>query len=186
MLFTFIPIVVGFMLIGMWTARRGIWSNPAAHKKLLYWACGIGFGVGVPWHLFTNLTATIETPYIAVLLQGFGAPPLAVGYISAFLLLYQLSLFRKVTAGLRAVGRMALTNYLSQSVVFGTLFMSYGLGLFGQYNYAALFGIVIVAWIVQIVFSILWLKFFRMGPVEWIWRTLAYGKVQPFLRRAEG
>jgi uncharacterized protein len=81
------------------------------------------------------------------------------------------------------VGRTALTNYLGQSVVFTTLFMGYGFGLFGKLMPAQLVALMAASWVAQMAMSWLWLRAFQMGPVEWLWRSAAYGKVQR-LRRA--
>jgi uncharacterized protein len=74
---------------------------------------------------------------------------------------------------------MALTNYLIQSILCTTLFYGYGGGLFGQLNRTALFGVVIAIWILQLIYSPTWLKHFRFGPAEWLWRSLTYWRRQP-------
>lgn len=76
---------------------------------------------------------------------------------------------------LAAVGRMAFTNYLSQSLICTFLFYGHGVGLWGKLGYFGLMGIVVCVWAVQIVFSVLWLRWFRFGPLEWLWRRLTYG-----------
>ena len=79
----------------------------------------------------------------------------------------------------RAVGRMALTNYLMQSVICTTLFYGWGFGLFATLNRTALAGVVLAIWVFQLLISPIWLRFYRFGPAEWLWRSLTYWRWQP-------
>jgi uncharacterized protein len=85
----------------------------------------------------------------------------------------------KCLTPLAAVGRMALSNYLFQSLVFTTFFYGYGLGLNGKLGPALLSVLSVFIFALQILLSMWWLKRFRFGPAEWLWRTLTYGKLQP-------
>src|SRR5262249_6966027 len=89
---------------------------------------------------------------------------------------------RSLTRMFAATGRMALSNYLAQSVIFSVLFYGFGFGLFGRLGpaVAALLGLGTFA--VQLVASDWWLLRFRFGPVEWLWRSLTYGRWQPMKR----
>ena len=80
---------------------------------------------------------------------------------------------------LAAVGRMALTNYLLQSLLCTYIFYGYGLGLYGSVERTGQMAVVVSVWIVQLILSPLWMKHFRFGPAEWAWRSLSYGRVQP-------
>ena len=77
------------------------------------------------------------------------------------------------------LGRMAFTNYVVQSVILGWIFYGYGLGFFGRMSAANCFVVVVLIYAAQIVFSIWWLRRFRFGPLEWLWRSLMYGRRQP-------
>jgi uncharacterized protein len=77
---------------------------------------------------------------------------------------------------------MALTNYLAQSVVLSLLFYGYGLGLYGRLGSAAGAGIGLALYAGQVAFSCAWLRRYRFGPVEWVWRSLTYGRGQPMRR----
>jgi uncharacterized protein len=77
---------------------------------------------------------------------------------------------------------MALTNYLMHSIVFGVLFYSHGLGWHGRFHYAGLLGMAAVMWVFQLVASPLWLKVFRYGPLEWVWRCVTYWRIVPLMR----
>jgi uncharacterized protein len=81
---------------------------------------------------------------------------------------------------LAPVGRMALTNYLLQSLICTTIFYGYGLGFFGQMGSAAGIGLSLLIYFLQIPFSHWWMARFQFGPMEWLWRTLTYGRRQPF------
>ncbi len=74
---------------------------------------------------------------------------------------------------------MALSNYLTHSIVCTTLFYGYGFGLFGHINRTGLAAIVLTIWVAQLVISPIWLRYFRYGPAEWLWRSLTYGQPQP-------
>jgi uncharacterized protein len=94
--------------------------------------------------------------------------------------------FRKLREHLGAVGRMAFTNYLLQSVIMTFIFYGWGLGYFAKIDRFGQFLIVLGVWILQIVISPMWLKHFKFGPAEWLWRTLTYWKTQPFKRKDNG
>src|SRR5205085_8871880 len=81
--------------------------------------------------------------------------------------------------GLAALGQMALTNYLLQSVMLGCIFYGYGFGLFGRIGAAPAAAIGFAIYAAQVQLSRLWLRYFRFGPFEWLWRSLAYGRRQP-------
>jgi Protein of unknown function (DUF418) len=77
------------------------------------------------------------------------------------------------------LGRMAFTNYLAQSVIFGWIFYGYGLGLFDRAGVTTAIAIGICVYVAQVMIRALWLRHFRFGPVEWVWRSLMYGSPQP-------
>lgn len=102
------------------------------------------------------------------------------GYISLLVLLYKLSPFRRIFNLLAPIGQMALTNYLSQSVIAAIIF--YGLNYYGALERYQLLELAFAIYFVQLIFCTVWLKFFRFGPVEWVWRSLTYLKAQPMLK----
>jgi uncharacterized protein len=89
------------------------------------------------------------------------------------------NVWRRRLAPLSLAGRMALTNYLMQSVICTTLFYGYGFGLYGRVGIAGGIALTIAIYAVEIVWSGWWLSRFRFGPAEWLWRTLTYGRRQP-------
>lgn len=114
----------------------------------------------------------------------FGGAMMSIFYMCTIVLLYRNGKFKRLFKMFRITGRMAFTNYISQSIVCTFIFYSYGLALYGKYGPFA--GVILAAFIfsLQVLFSKWWLKHFYMGPLEWIWRTLTYGKKQK-LRRTE-
>jgi uncharacterized protein len=107
------------------------------------------------------------------------APALALFYASTILLLTQREAWRRRLAPLAAVGRMALSNYLLQSLVCTTIFYSYGLALFDKVGPALGLLLTVAIFLVQVPLSVWWLRRFQFGPVEWLWRSLTYWRVQP-------
>jgi len=103
--------------------------------------------------------------------------PITLGYASLAILLIRSSWLRALSRPLACLGQMAFTNYLTQSLIMTTIFWSgRGLGLFGQLDRVQLWGCVVAIWVLQLIWSPLWLSRFKMGPLEWIWRRLSYGK----------
>lgn len=122
--------------------------------------------------------------WCAFLLQmprELSAPFQAIGYASLFYGFWpQLSRFKLVLA-IACVGRMALTNYLLQTLICTTLF--YHLGLFTQFDRLGLLAFVIPVWLANILFSVIWLRYFRQGPVEWLWRQLTLRAAGPAISK---
>lgn len=85
---------------------------------------------------------------------------------------------------MRPVGQMAFTNYLAQSFLMGLFFYGIGFGMFGRLQRYEIYYVVAATWVIQIIFSHAWLRYFKFGPLEWIWRQLTYWKRLP-IRRGE-
>jgi uncharacterized protein len=84
---------------------------------------------------------------------------------------------------LAAVGRTAFSNYIFHTLICTTIFYGHGFGLFGQVERAGQFVIVVVIWVLQLIISPLWLRYFIFGPLEWVWRSLTYWQWEPFRRQ---
>ena len=98
------------------------------------------------------------------------------------LMSYVTFVFQKLFGRLRAVGQMALTNYLMQSVLCTLFFFGYGLGFYERLAFHQLYLVVFAVWVLQLAYSPIWLRHFRFGPVEWLWRSLTYWQAQPMWR----
>ncbi|MFT3934200.1 MAG: DUF418 domain-containing protein [Chitinophagaceae bacterium] len=105
-----------------------------------------------------------------------------VGYLSLLILLYKLAPIKKIMHLFAPVGQMAFTNYLSQSIITSIIF--YGFGVFATLQRYQVYYVVVSIWIFQIVFSHIWLRYFRFGPFEWVWRSLTYKHMPPMRRRS--
>jgi len=103
----------------------------------------------------------------------------SIAYACVFLLLSQRPRAARLVRPLAAAGRMGLTTYLTQSVVCTVLFYSYGLRWYGTVGFTGMLVITLVIYACQMVVSTWWLKRFRFGPAEWLWRKLTYGDVGP-------
>jgi uncharacterized protein len=109
-------------------------------------------------------------------------PVLTAAYIAGMVMLIDRRPSLPFLRPFASVGRMAHTNYLMQSLIATTLFYGYGLGLGGNVGKLGTIGIALLVFAAQILFSALWLGFFRYGPVELLWRSLTYGVRQPMVR----
>jgi uncharacterized protein len=107
---------------------------------------------------------------------------MTIGHLGALLLFVRSGALAWLRRAFAAVGQMAVTNYLMHSVVCGVLFI--GLHWYNQLERHELYYVVFAIWAAQLAISPLWLKYYRFGPVEWLWRTLTYMKRQPMRRAA--
>jgi uncharacterized protein len=108
---------------------------------------------------------------------------LAIGYSSLVMVFLRMNFLNWLWKSLAASGRMAFTNYFLQTIICTIFFYGYGMGYFGRLSQAKLYFMVAEVSLVQVVFSVLWLRHFTMGPVEWLWRYLIYKKKLPFKRK---
>jgi uncharacterized protein len=104
------------------------------------------------------------------------------GYAAALILLVKRGAAGRLRKALAAVGQTAFTNYLLQSVITSVVFLGWGFGLAGRFDYAQQLIVVAAIWAFQLVVSEAWLGRYRFGPAEWLWRSLTYWEVQPMRR----
>jgi uncharacterized protein len=170
--FYIFPRTLGLFVLGMLAWRSGVFSRPSEHKaKILGLGCLLGAIGGAitlanESGIFSNLT------------------PVCLSLAFAAIVLYAVE-FTRVRTFLRiftAIGRMAFTNYIAQSLIFGFVFFGYGLGQFGDLRPAPVFVLGIGVYLTQVLLSRFWLCHYRFGPIEWCWRTLMYGRLQPMKR----
>lgn len=178
------------LLLGLYVGRRRILHDIPAHlgfiRRVFWWGLALGLvgnGVGV---LVSQYPGTYKAPWDKswignAVFSQVGVPALCFFYASAIVLLAQKPAWKRRLAPLAPVGRMALSNYLVQVLIFDVF--AYGLGFFGRFGprLGAVVGLLI--FVLQALFSAWWMKRFRFGPVEWLWRTLTYGKLQPMRLR---
>jgi uncharacterized protein len=172
------------MLVGVFIGRRRILERIHDEIPVLRKACwlGLGFGIVGTWYsqVLGGWATMIDWFWFASnVLFVLAAWSLALGYGAGIVLLSQRDYWGKGLSPLQAVGRMALTNYLLQTLICTTLFYSYGFGLYGKVGPVDAFLLAIAIYLFQVVFSLLWIHRFRFGPAEWLWRSLTYGRLQP-------
>ena len=189
-----VPWLLGVFLLGFAVARAGIVKDLPAHRTLLRWAAILGLTAGIPLNaalgLFDPLALLAGSytgegmsgglPFLVILGQVLGAPVLAVGYLATLALW---TLRRGPVGPLAAVGRMALTAYLLQSLL--ALIVFAGFGLYDRLTSGQAMLVVLGIWTVLLVVCPLWLRRFRFGPAEWLWRSLTYGRRQPWRRSSD-
>ena len=187
-----IPKVLAMFLLGVYAYRKGYFHDVAANRPFIKQVAVYGLVLGVIGNLIMATLAGSEGPFpptpaaiVGVAGYAFGVPALALGIIASVTLLWQGGVWRSVLSILAPVGRMALTNYLLQTVICLTIFYGYGFGQFGQHRAAAVTAIALGIFAFQIVLSGLWLRVFAYGPMEWIWRQLTYKRRLPLMRSVQ-
>lgn len=183
-------IVLGMFLLGAWFVRSGAITEPANHlrlyRRLAWFALPGGLALGL-------VSAAIATTHVrgqndaafqlASALALFGSLPASLGYVAVVVLLWQAGR-RRVLATFAPAGRMALTNYLLQSLMGTWFFYAYGLAQWGL-GRAWQVAFVVVVFALQVLLSRWWLSRRQYGPMEWLWRWATYG-VRPRMRLAAG
>lgn len=182
----FATILTGMFLLGSWFVRAGIMERAREHLPLFRKLALFGIPIGVGLGLLGSTIAMHPIPgsrgadgwQFAQGLQMLGNLPASLGYVSlVILMLFSASPLNKVRV-LAPFGRMALTNYLTQSLIASTFFFGYGFGNWGVSRVdQMLFVAVVIAF--QIAFSHFWLARFRYGPMEWLWRAITYWTIPP-------
>ncbi|HKC64249.1 MAG TPA: DUF418 domain-containing protein, partial [Pyrinomonadaceae bacterium] len=177
-----LPKILAMFLLGLYAYRRRFFQNLSSNKALIRRLLVYGLVLGLVGNLaFSALAGGAEAALppspagiIGVICYAFGVPALALFYIALIATLWQKEAWRRLLAVLAPVGRMALTNYLMQTVICVLIFYGYGFGQFGRVGAGGATLIALAIFLFQIPLSALWLKFFNYGPMEWIWRQLTY------------
>lgn len=174
---------LGAMLIGVGLFRAEVFQGlrPAAFYRRL---AAISFGIGLPLSILGVVIHSVndwsgDVALIGAVPNILATVPMALGYIGVITLWNQ----RRDTwvhERFRAVGRMALTNYLTQTMM-GLLVLDVWIGV-GELGRAQIFVFILIVWVIQLTWSKPWLERFRFGPFEWLWRVATYRKLQPIRR----
>lgn len=174
--------VLALFLLGIWAGRQILDRNIHQNKSLLIKIAVWGFAIGLPMNIFrtiikySSLSGDFWT-FISYVTHAGGVVPLACGYTAGIALIVLSR--QRILGWFAPVGKMALSNYIFQSFIAIILFYGIGFGYAGSFGYSitVIIALAIFAW--QIMFSMMWLKYFRFGPVEWLWRQMTYGKWIP-------
>jgi len=173
--------VGGTVLLGMAAYKWGVLTNECSARVYRRLVAAAAAGVVVVlagvWYIEVNNWSS-DAALFWRQFNYWGSFLVAGGYVGLVTLYVRRRPDGPVTRAFAAVGRTAFTNYLLQTVVATTVFYGHGLGLFGSVSRAEALGMVLVFWVIQLLLSVLWLRRFRYGPVEWVWRTLTYGERQ--------
>ncbi len=183
-----IPKVLGMFLIGYFIGKSEFYKNIQQQKKKLYIIIALGILIGLPanyylayymtYHMGDYWTMAPNGLYQTIA-YALGVAPLALVYVAIFMLIYQTTIGKKLLSAFAPVGKMAFSNYIFQSLVGSFVFLGAGLGYIGMVGpvYYTIFGVSV--FIFQMVFSHIWLSYFNYGPLEWLWRSATYKKLQP-------
>ncbi len=172
--------VLGIFLIGIWSGRQiihhDLLNNTALLKKIAFY--GIVFGLSFSiLRTFLEITSDRSNYYdlYITIAYAFGTVPLGLGYAASLAILYhnRSTIFK----WFEPVGKMALTNYIMQSTLSIVIFYGIGFGFAGKFGFTFLILYCIIFFAFQIIISSLWLRKFKMGPLEWVWRKLTYKEV---------
>jgi uncharacterized protein len=176
--------VGGLMLIGMALMKLGVFSarcSPDFYRRMML----IGYGLGLPlaafsgWNLWQHDFDGLYAFRVGMIPNYFASILVAFGHVGLVMRIVQSGALAALMRRFSAVGRMALTNYLMHSLILTTVFYGYGLGLYGTVPRFWQMAFVAAVIGLQLWLSPIWLRNFRFGPVEWLWRSLTYWRWQP-------
>lgn len=186
---------VALMLFGMALLKWGFLSGrwPRRFYRRIAWA---GYGLGLPLVIFSLYYHTLHAPTLEASLAYLDSHPidwtglmypfqrifLVMAHASVLILLFQSGWLKGLWRRLAAVGQMAFTSYITHTVFCTLIFFGYGLNRFAEMSYYQIYLVALAIWAFQLAVSPWWLKHFLFGPLEWLWRSLTYWKVQPWRR----
>lgn len=178
-----------FFFLGMAFYKNGVLTGKAS-VSIYAWMAVLGWAVGIPLaylrvHALIDYNFNFYEYVKHVPLQFYQLDRVArsLGLLGTIMLLYKSGVFNWFFRMLQPVGQMALTNYLSQSLICGLLFSGFAFGLYGKLQRYEVYNVVLIIWVFQIIFCNIWMRFFLYGPVEWLWRSLTYWKKQPLVKQ---
>lgn len=190
-----LAMILGKFLLGFYAGRRGIFHKVDEHRKTLRRMLVIGLiagalasGAGRAVRVLTmsaKISPNAWWSFAMPTVNEISMLGLAAFYAATIALLFQRPMAKRALGLLAPAGRMALTNYLTQSVIGMVTFYGIGLGFVGQWGPARCITVAGGLFVAQIALSHAWLARFRFGPAEWAWRSLTYGKAQPMRRAKE-
>lgn len=176
--------ILSFMLIGIAFFKWRIFQGERTYKFYGLLMLG-GYAIGLSVNYYeTMLELNSNFDLVEMSKAGrtyqIGRLFTTLGHIGIFMLFIKSGILKFLQNALAAVGKMALTNYLVHTLICTTYFLGFGFGMFGKLQRYELYYVVLAIWILQLIYSPIWLKYFKYGPAEWLWRSLSYKKKQPF------
>jgi len=178
--------IFAMMLLGMCFLKNGILKAQKSNKYYLIMILA-GYAIGLSTNYFeANYIMThkfeILSFYYADITHELGRVPTTIGHVGLIMLFIKSGIFPFLQRSLAAVGQMAFTNYIMQTIICNFIFLGFGFAMFGKFQRYELYYIVVGIWIFQMIVSPIWLRYFRFGPLEWAWRSLTYWQRQPMKR----
>lgn len=177
--------VMGLFLLGFWIGRNRLYADLERCRPLLRKVAMFGFSAGLPVSVLYAWSSLNGHPWGLAghsALYAFGVFPLGLAYMAAVCLWYVRRRECAVFRLLAAPGRMALSNYIGQSVLGMAVFYGIGFGFGAGMGLSQVMAVAAGVFLFEMAFSVFWLRFFRFGPLEWVWRMLTYGKRLPLLK----
>lgn len=179
--------ILAMMLLGIALYKLRVITAELSYKSYLKMIL-VGYGIGLAINYYETMTIlnsnfSLEAFQKAELTYAIGRIAVSFGHIGLVMIFCKLNVIAVLKNSLAAVGRMALTNYIMHSVICAIIFTGIGFSMFGKLQRYELYYVVISIWIFQLIISPLWLKYYKFGPLEWLWRTLTYKQLQPFKRK---
>lgn len=183
-----VPVTVPLMMLGLGLYKSGYLTGTApmgAYLTVLVLG-GANLALSAWWGWQKAMAPDGADPTGGLAAASTGAAPLVTLFYATVLILLTKFGLRIITRVLVPVGRMAFTNYLSQTLIMMTLYYApWGPMWFGTHSTSQMWMVVGAVWLAQLVWSPLWLSAFRMGPLEWAWRCLTYGRMVPIRKGAD-
>lgn len=193
--FLFIEIwdALALMLLGLGLYKWGFLSGQWTKKQ--YWqVLWIGYGLGLPLVIYSFYFSYLHTPNIEAFFARLEQVPiewvsliypfqrifLVMAHVAAIILVFQSGALQGLFRRFEAVGQMAFSNYISHSLICTLFFYGYGLNFYAELDFYQIYYVVLAIWVLQLIISPIWLRYFYFGPLEWLWRSLTYWRIQPF------
>ncbi len=187
---------LALMLLGMALFKWGFLTGGWTQKKYIYTAL-LGYGMGLPLVIWDFCYSYTYFPDLSAYLLHMERHPIAwinliypvqrillvMAHAAVVMIIIKSGTAKHLMQRLAAVGQMALTNYIMQSLICTLFFFGYGLSFYDSFRYHEIFYVMFAIWILQLLLSTVWLNYFKFGPMEWLWRTLTYWKIQPMKKK---
>jgi uncharacterized protein len=174
-----LPRTMGLFFLGAYLWRSGLVQRVTKRSSGVNVAAAILLAAGIALTLRMASAQNAQLGILGTALSQMAPILLALGYAAAMVALSHSGGATRLLSVFAPMGRMAFTNYLSQSLIFCLLFFGYGLGLYGRSGVAVTLALGMAVYVIQLIWSAWWLDRFRFGPLEWCWRSLTYGTLQP-------
>ncbi|MBD8527087.1 DUF418 domain-containing protein [Pseudomarimonas arenosa] len=178
---------MSMMLLGMALYKLGVLSasrSASFYNRLIVIGTLFGIGLsswGVQWN-FSHGWSLEQSMFGGAQFNYIGSLGLALAYLGLIMRIHQLGVLSRLRTRLMAVGRMAFSNYIAQSLLCTFVFYGFGLGYFGSFERWQQLLVVLGVWLILLIWSPIWMQRYRFGPLEWLWRALSYWK-RPRMRR---